>query len=192
MKNIKLYLFSALWAVSLNAFSGDGRWVFHEKVDAITDEKIATASITTAAGESFALYYGPDNEIWANFSLSDKTGDMLHEQWPILRIDQADPVKLEGRKQYLTAAHRIESATNVLRRRLGESPESLKPLPFGSEPKWINFSVPEFYPDLVSRLSTGNRLLVRAFLLSGGSKDITFSLAGSGAAIKKLLASRGG
>lgn len=156
----------------LSGPAASAAWTVETRLDAMTDEEKRSAIVTNDEGHSFSVYrIEPGGAAWANFALSDQVLDQLDSQKAIMyRVDKNDAVNLEEA------------------RGLG----SLGIRAYEWEPKWINFriwhgKIDEGLSNSLAEMLTGERLVVRYFLATGGFKDTEFSLVGSSRAIAEAL-----
>ena len=149
-------------------------WVVTKRIDVMTDETIRTATVTNQMGHRFSIYrISTGGPAWGNFRLSDQVFDQVDwAQPPIYRIDSNDPVNLSRMKTMQEMGLGIQA--------------------YAWEPKWVNFLLwhgkqeEGLAKDLV-HLMEGETLVFRYYLSTGGFKDTSFSLKGSGPAIAEAI-----
>ncbi|MGH9644181.1 MAG: hypothetical protein ACRD3Q_17385 [Terriglobales bacterium] len=131
--------------------------------DAMTDKVTTSAFVVSDDGFKFAIYRGADGEAWAHFELAPRVNDGIDPRALLeYRIDQYGAETLE--------ALRLANGAGL-------------PL-LNVEPRWVDFRIAgslksKFGPLDLRRLQAGQRLIVRYFLFTGGSRDVYFSLDGA-------------
>ncbi len=153
-------------------------WAFTKSIDPMTDEVECVASIVNETGHEFRLYNygpplyngGPKGAIWAAFLLPMSSMDVLGSEPLIFRIDDR-PAQDLSRAQMMDGL--LKNVDRV----------------YNAEPKWVQwhtiFSLDDGV-ELVDRLRDGQSIRFRYALFTGGTKDTTFMLPGSPAALDQL------
>lgn len=142
-------------------------WNVVKKIDSMTDEHQRMAVTINKEGFAFSVYRtekenGP--QFWGLFSIPKNIVDQIHpERLIIYRVDKLDPVD-------------ISLMIKLLNDALGE-------VFYQWEPKFVNFRLLQS----LSNLTTGERLLVRYYLPTGGYEEVSFSLKGSRKAIREAI-----
>lgn len=170
MWSIRVFI---LLVLTLAAAAAQAGWTVSTHVDAMTDERRKSARVTNDLGHSFSVYrITSGGAAWGNFALSDDVFDQVDwDRLPRYRIDKNEPHDLS---------------------RLKRMQQTLGMEMYSWEPKWINFRLwhgkyqEGLAADLVEMM-TGDTLLVRYHLSTGGYKDTTFTLEGAGPAIAEAL-----
>lgn len=159
-----LVLAIALAVLGVRPRTADGqeRWVRRVDVDAITDDSVRSVSTRSADGYEFAVYRIGRGAVWARFRIPDSVPRVLaSDPAPVYRIDNRPPQDL---------------ATDVRLQRLVGKPM------IALEPKWVNFVLwhgqGQEVGGTLQWLAEGKRLLIRYYIFTGGSKDVSFSLEG--------------
>lgn len=150
--------------------SAQGSWSLKVSTDAMTDQERRAAVTSNAQGHSLSVYRVASGQVWMNFRLSDETLDLISSEKLIdYRIDKHEATSL-GKFQSL--------------RNLGVVTSEW-------EPKWVNFLVWHGKESegrgKIGHMLNGSKFLVRYYLATGGYKDTSFSLEGSGPAIAKAI-----
>ena len=148
-------------------------WTTKTTKDSMTDALKREAVVVNEDGHSLSIYRVPSGEVWANFALSNRSGDQLSpRQAPIYRVDKNEPDDLD------------------LSRRLTE--RKLGVVLYAWEPKWINFSLwhgkeEQGRGKKMMSLMSGESVVFRYYLGAGGYKETSFTLIGAGEAIAEAL-----
>lgn len=171
MNRVRVLLFLLL-AAATNAWS-QSTWQVVTETDSMTDKVRKSATVVNAVGHKLSVYRGPNNAAWVLFALSDSSLDIMSGQRaPMYRIDKREPDDLESSRQL--------SARNLGVRI------------YAWEPKWVNFVIWHGKEDegrsaKLKALMSGQSVVFRYTLATGGSKETTFSLDGAGPAIAEAL-----
>lgn len=148
-------------------------WTLESTKDSMTDRTKKEASVQNEAGHRFTVYRGPNEAAWATFSVATSSGDTIApRRAPMLRVDSFAP-------------HDLETSRTVTESNVGVRL-------YVWEPSFINFLVwhgkaSEGRSTLLNELMSGNKVVFRYFLGTGGYKETTFSLDGAGSAIAESL-----
>jgi hypothetical protein len=134
----------------------------------MTDEKHRSAEAVNPAGHSLSVYRvrgaAKDRAVWLNFSLSKESTDMLSASNGFMyRIDSAPAVTADLTNKY---------------RSIGVVDSQV-------EPKWINLRIwhgeeREGRNEAIKELMAGKSIVIRYGLFTGGTKETSFDLEGSG------------
>lgn len=140
-------------------------WEVISHIDAITDAEVRRARIRNDEGHTFTISRLQSGDAQAIFRLSNRTLDQLSsERLPVLRVDKNAPVELSALR-----AARLASW----------------------EPKWVYFVIGQsgrpITQSILASLMSGEQVLIRYFLFTGGYKDTVFHLNGARAAIADAL-----
>ena len=150
---------------------GQASWSRKVQVDAMTDDSIRLVSTTTDDGYEFAVYRVAHGRVWARFTVPDASADVIaQDRLLVYRIDAGEPFDLGAQ---LRIQRYLPNPT------------------IQSEPKWVNFVMWHGEGSEIGKalrdMASGKKLLVRYFVFTGGSRDISFSLGGFGDALRWLL-----
>lgn len=143
-------------------------WRIETRTDSMTDEVKSTVVMRNEAGHSLS-FYRLEKAIWMTFRLSDTSLDVLGDPAPMYRVDKHPPVDANITKQ--------------AQRRLGSAIPTL----FVQEPKWINFRIwhgEGLIGEGLRQFLSGQTVVIRYHLFTGGYRETSFSLVGLGAAMK--------
>ena len=160
----------ALLATLNSAHEG---WVVKAERDSMTDKTQMSAVTVNALGHALSIYRRDDGSAWANFRLAARSPDILAPgRAPIYRVDKSEPEDLAG-VQSLQARGLISDQ-------------------FAWEPKWVNWKLWHGNGGVgpaspLGQLMGGRTVVFRYFLVTGGSRETTFSLAGAGPVISRAL-----
>lgn len=148
------------------------QWRVETRKDAMTDEVRKAAKAINASGHELNVYRGPRGAVWVMFSVTAIPGETVSpRRAPMLRVDQHAP-------------HDQDGSRHLTERKLGDT--------YQWEPGFVNFVIwhgveAQGRSPLLQQLLTGEQLVVRYWLSTGGYKDTAFSLAGAGPAIAEAL-----
>ncbi len=150
--------------------AGAGDWKLRVTTDAMTDQERRMAAATNADGHRLSVYRIKSGEVWMNFSVSDRSLDLISPDKLIsYRIDKREPTHLQEH----TRMARLGIVT------------------YEWEPKWVNFLLWHGKENEgrgeIQHLMDGSSMLVRYYLSTGGYKDAIFSLDGAGPVIADAL-----
>lgn len=146
-------------------------WGVKEKVDSMTDETRKSAYVVNEQGHSFSIYRIANNgAVWANFSISENSFDQIDFKTPpTFRVDKYTPADLGDAKK--VQAMGIQA--------------------YEWEPKWVNFLVWHGKGESIGKnlipIMSGNSMVFRYYLSTGGYKETTFSLEGANRAISTAI-----
>jgi len=149
------------------------QWRVEARKDAMTDEVRKAASATNPSGYRISVYRGPGGSAWMLFDVSAIVGETISaRRAPMLRVDQNPPHDQEGARQVAERSRIVDS--------------------YRWEPGFVNFVIwhgreAQGRSPLLSQLLSGQQLVVRYWVGTGGFKDTAFSLAGAGPAIAEAL-----
>lgn len=147
------------------------QWRIESETDALTDEVRTIATTENAEGFTLSLYR-LDGQVWALFALPRGSLDVLAgDHLPTYRVDKYEPVALEGFRTV--------------------QPYMDRPL-YDWQPGWVNFILwhgdeAEGLGGAILQFMTGEEVLFRYWLGTGGYKDTRFSLRGARAIISEAL-----
>lgn len=166
----KIAIAAVLYFASLAA---QAQWTVRQDKDAMTDEASAAAVVRSQAGHVLQLYRVKDSSVWATFIVSETSSNLIAHDAPImLRID--------------SQPHQAFQETPASLRKVGT------PSAWQWKPKFVNFKV--WHGDdsqgrarVIADLLSGQQLLVRYRISTGGYDDIRFTLAGAKEAIPAAL-----
>jgi len=150
-----------------------GVWRLKAETDAMTDKVKRTATTTNDQGHELSIYRGPNDAAWVLFSLGKSSFDTLSpKQAPVFRVDKLQP-------------HDIDSDRRLSAGGLGLDL-------YRWEPRWINFSIwhgkeAEGRSAKLKELMTGQGVVFRYYLSTGGYKETSFSLEGAEPVIAEAL-----
>ena len=148
-------------------------WRVTVETDSMTDKVKRTAVVTNEDGHSLSVYRGPGEAAWVLFSLGKSSFDTLApRRAPIYRVDKNEP-------------HDLERARTITARGIGLSL-------YAWEPRWVNFFIwhgkeAEGRAGALRELMSGQTVVFRYTLGSGGYKETTFPLLGAAQAIADAL-----
>jgi hypothetical protein len=164
------------WVVALaflvSPLHVSAQWQVEARKDAMTDEVRKAASAINPSGHRISVYRGPGGSAWMLFDVSAIVGESISaRRAPMLRVDQ-------------NPSHDEDSSRQLAERRLADN--------YRWEPMFVNFVIwhgreAQGRSPLLSQLLSGQQLVVRYWLGTGGYRDIAFSLAGAGPAIADAL-----
>jgi len=152
---------------------GQGLWRLTTETDAMTDKVKRSASTVNSQGHELSIYRGPNDAAWVLFSLGKSSFDTLSpKQGPMYRIDKLQP-------------HDLDSVRRMSERGLGLDL-------YRWEPRWINFSIwhgkeAEGRSLILKELMSGQSVVFRYYLGTGGYKETSFSLEGAAPVIAEAL-----
>ena len=161
------------FACFVNHAFAQSDWRMLTEIDSMTDKIKRSATTVNADGHTLSVYRGPADATWVLFSLGKTSFDTLApRRAPMFRVDGNEP-------------HDLDSDRQLTERGLG-----LKL--YAWEPRWINFSIwhgkeAEGRSVKLRELMTGQKVIFRYTLSTGGYKETTFSLAGASPTIAEAL-----
>lgn len=97
-------------------------WRVIVSTDSMTDKELRKAETRNESGHSFSIYRTPSGTVYANFSLSNDSLEVLDTRLPTYRIDKLPPVDLD----------RSNSVSRTIAKVGG-------PTLSDSRPRWVNF-----------------------------------------------------
>lgn len=150
-----------------------GAWRLKSESDAMTDKVKQSATTVNSQGHELSVYRGPKDAAWVLFSVGKNTGDTLSpKQAPAFRIDKLQP-------------HDLENTRQLTEKRIGLDT-------YRWEPRWINFVVwhgkeSEGRSTALKELMSGQTVVFRYYIFTGGHKETSFSLEGAAPVIARAL-----
>ena len=165
---------TALCALALSPGTASAQWVVETQTDAMTDEARRIARVENGAGFTLSVYRVGGEAVWATFRLPAEGLDVLAaDHVPMYRVDKHEPVDLQV----------------IFRLR------DILPDMYVAEPQWVNFQLwhgkeDELPSEDLEKWMTGERIVFRYFLFTGGYKETSFSLVGAAAAISEATGVR--
>lgn len=165
-------LLITLLLISAPVFAQSG-WRVASETDAMTDKVKKSAMVRNEQGHELSVYRGPNGAAWVLFSLAQSSFDTLSPgQAPIYRVD-----KLQ--------AHDLDSSRRLSGRGLGLDL-------YRWEPRWVNFSIWHGKEDegrsvQLAELMSGQSVVFRYFVGTGGYKETSFTLVGAATTIAEAL-----
>lgn len=149
-------------------------WRVIVSTDSMTDKELRKAETRNESGHSFSIYRTPSGTVYANFSLSNDSLEVLDARLPTYRIDKLPPVDLD----------RSNSVSRTIAKVGG-------PTLSDSKPRWVNFLLSHGEGDANSgalrEIMDGTRIVFRYWLFDGGCRETSFDLAGAKSAIASAL-----
>ncbi len=149
-------------------------WHVDQEIDSMTDETTKTATVKNESGHSFSIYHpSKDGPIWATFALAAGNFDQIDSQKPpVYRVDKNKPFNLALLKGPMAAKLGLHL--------------------YEWEPKWINFQIGGWRGEdrlatPLIHLMTGQKILFRYYLSTGGYKETSFTLAGAPTSIAEAI-----
>jgi hypothetical protein len=147
----------------LVSYAASDHWIVTESKDVITDEVRRTAIVTNTDGFTFSVYTMGPKSIWANFSIPSSDSAILDgKKLIVYRVDDYPPKTLDTDR----------FAENEMHLHL-----------LDAQPKWVNWAVGNRgspgLQETLRQLQGGQRLIVRFYLFTGGSRDTEFTLRGA-------------
>jgi hypothetical protein len=149
------------------------QWQVKEEKDSMTDAVRRTASVFNSEGHSLTVYRLPNDSVWMNFSLAERTTDQIaSDKAPLFRVDKNSPHDLESEKRAQEMKLKMDF--------------------YSWKPKFINFVIwhgkeTDGRSTTLNELMTGATVLFRYYLPTGGYKETSFSLTQAGSAIATAL-----
>jgi hypothetical protein len=165
-------LLISLVLASAPAFA-QGTWRLTAETDAMTDRVKRSATTVNEQGLELSVYRGPKDAAWVLFSLGKSSFDTLSPtRAPIFRVDKLQP-------------HDLDSDRRMSERGLGLDL-------YRWEPRWINFSIwhgreAEGRSVELKELMSGQSVVFRYYLGTGGYKETSFALVGAAPVIAEAL-----
>lgn len=148
-------------------------WNVTSTTDAMTDKIKRQATTVNGDGHTLSVYRGLNDAAWVLFSLRQASFDQISpSRAPVFRVDKNPPHDLDGERKITDQKLGIQL--------------------YAWEPKWINFSIwhgkeAEGRSVQLRQLMSGQSVVFRYTLSTGGYKDTTFTLTGAGPAIADAL-----
>lgn len=172
---MRTYITIVFFAVLSGAVSAAG-WIVDERVDAMTDARKKSAMTFNDDGHGLAIYRLSDGSVWMNFVLDPKSLELLGDRLPLFRIDKNKPVNIETMRGLQQLSRKLKQPK----------------IYYKAEPRWVNFRIyhGEGPPSsgTLHQLMTGEQVVFRYYLFTGGHKETQFSLSGAKRAIDATLA----
>ena len=168
---MRALLLSLLFAVG-PVFS-QGAWRLTTETDAMTDRVKLSATSVNDQGHELSIYRGPKDAAWVLFSLGRSSFDTFSpKQAPMFRVDKFQPHDLDGDRRLSERGHGLDL--------------------YRWEPRWINFSIwhgkeLEGRSVKLKELMSGQSVVFRYYLGTGGYKETAFSLEGAAPVIAEAL-----
>lgn len=169
-----------IFIFSISGVSHSLEWVSSQSVDSVTDEQVSTAKVLSDSGYELAVYRvgDPGVPVLARFSVPSDSDDTIDPgRAPILRIDDNDPHDLSTSKRAAELTENLDVESGTL---------------YEAKQKQVTFTIwhgegAVTESEKLREIMAGEELLVRYYLVSGGHKDVTFSLENSSEAIRTAV-----
>jgi hypothetical protein len=156
------------WPLAANAASVP--WRVTESKDATADDVRRTAIVSNEGGFTFSVYTVASKTVWANFTIPESDSALLDGQKLIVyQVDDYPPQTQDSNRfgEKVMHMHLIDA-----------------------QPKLVNWVIgargSSGLKQTLRQLQGGQRLIARFYLITGGSRDTEFTLAGAREALAEV------
>lgn len=169
-KLTKIVIFCICLSLSIKVFAKQDVWQVSYESDAMTDKVTGYARTINAKGYKLMFYRDADNKVWLNFSLPPSSSNQIsYKRAPMIRVDKH-------------TAYDIDPIHKVL------DDKSY----YQWEPRWFNLYIwagveEDGRSKIFENIMSGNSILIRYYLTTGGYEETSFSLNGAAEKIAAAL-----